>query len=142
MRHPSFRLGIPVLCLFVGLAGCRVPQPAQQKTAGLTVDVQKVKNGRRGVEVSVKIGNEHDLKISFDPGDVRLLVGNGVEVSPNTNQRGNPQRLEVQPKNGREFRWIFPVETALQPGSYTIEIKSFREDDVEYPNKAVFTINV
>ena len=33
-------------------------------------------------------------------------------------------------------------EAALQPGSYTIEIKSFREDDVEYPNKAVFTINV
>lgn len=130
------------MCLFVAVAGCRVPQPAQTRTAGLIVDVLRAKSGKRGVEVSVKIGNDHDLKISFELGDVRLLIGNGVEVSPNANQRGNSQRVEVQAKNSRDFRWIFPVETALQPGTYTIEIKSFRELDIDYPNKAEFQINL
>lgn len=124
------------------VAGCRVPQPDPVRTAGLIVDVQRVKSGKRGVEVSVKIGNDHDLKISFELGDVRLLCGNGVEVSPNGNQRGASNRLEVQAKNSRDFRWVFPVESALPQGTYTIEIKSFRELDIDYPNKAEFQINL
>lgn len=142
MRSPSHvRIAIPVLCLVVGLGGCRAPQAASQRTAGLVVDVLRVKNARRAVDVGVKIFNDHDLNISFELGDVRLLCGNGAELSP-ANPRGQVQRLEVQSKAARDFRWTFPVEAALPAGQYTIQIKSFRELDVESPNKVEFTINV
>lgn len=142
MRSPSHvRIAIPVLCLAVGFAGCRAPQAAPQRTAGLVVDVLRVKNARRAVDVGVKIFNDHDLNISFELGDVRLLCGNGTELSP-ANPRGQVQRLEVQSKAARDFRWTFPVDAPLPAGQYTIQIKSFRELDVESPNKVEFTINV
>lgn len=107
------------------------------------VEVRAAKPSRRGLDVTVRITNEHDLNINFELGDVRLIVDAAADkqVSP-SNPRGNVQRLEIQSKGYREFRWNFPLEEALAPGTYNIEIKSFRELDMEYPNKAVFQINV
>lgn len=144
MRHlRRICFGVPALCLLVALEGCRTPQPAPVKTAGLTIEVRSAKASRRGVDVAVRITNEHDLNINFELGDVRLIVDPVADkqVSP-ANPRGNVQRLEVQSKGYREFRWNFPLDEVLAPGTYTIEIKSFRELDMEYPNKAVFQINV
>ncbi|MBL8751404.1 MAG: hypothetical protein JNK78_19765 [Planctomycetes bacterium] len=107
--------------------------------AGLQVDVLRVKNGKRGIEIGVKIFNDHDLKVSFDLCDVRMKCDK--ELSP-ANPKGQSVRLDIQPKTYREFRWTFPLEAPLPPGSYTIEIKSLYELDVLLPNKVEFQFNV
>lgn len=136
------RLGISLLCLCVAATGCRVAQPTQVRTAGLVVDVLRARNTKRGVEVTGKIFNEHEMKVVFDLGDVRLLCGNGIEFSPDSPQRGAKQTVELRPKYPNEFRWVFPVKEPLLTGTYTIEIKSLLEVDVQLPNKAEFPINI
>jgi len=143
MRLSSRALvGVSLSVVVLAAAGCKgVPQPSQQITEGLIIDLGKVGQSKRAVEVAIKITNDHDVPVSFDLGDVRLVVGEGMEKSP-TPQRGSTQRIELQQKNPREFRWSFPTDGKLAPGTYTIRIKSFRKVDVEQANSPEFQINL
>ena len=80
MSHRS-RSGLilPLLALSFGLAtGCKtsVPQPPQAQTAGLRIDVQKVSSSARKqrIDVSLKIWNDHEQRISFDLAKRRLTL--------------------------------------------------------------------
>lgn len=143
MRSPSRALVGLSLSLLVSVAGgCKgLPQPPQQRTEGLIIDLGKVVQGKRSVEVAVKITNDLDLPVSFDLGDVRLICGDGMEKSP-TPQRGSNQRIELQQKFGRDFKWSFPIDTKLPTGTYTVRIKSLRKVDVELANPPEFQINL
>jgi hypothetical protein len=142
MRSPSpSRLVVPLLCLFAA-AGCKSgpPQLPEVATAGLRVTVLKAKNGRRGLDATVRIWNEHDQRVSFDVGGVRLLCGDGLEMSPNASR----SRADVQAKNSRDYRWVFSYQNRppLEPGTYDMEIKDIFVGDIQLDVRAQFQIVV
>lgn len=134
---PSVRLASLLLCLVVPATGCKgPPQPPEVSTAGLRITVLKAKNGRKGIDMTVRIFNGHDQRVTFDIGGVRLLCGDGTEVSPNAS-RSQPS---VQAKNSQDFRWLFSYlnRDPLPAGTYDLEIKDIFVGDIQLDMRAQF----
>lgn len=135
------RLAPLLLCLAVPAAGCKgPPQPPPVNTAGLRIEVLKCRNRSKGVDMTVRIFNEHDQRVSFDIGGVRLLCGDGTEISPNPG-RSQPS---VQAKNSQDFRWIFSYQhhAPLPPGTYDMEIKDIFVGDIQLDMLAQWQANL
>jgi hypothetical protein len=144
MSHRSI-FTLPLLALTLGLvAGCKtsVPQPPQAQSAGLRIDVQKVSHSARKqrIDVSVKIWNDHEQRVSFDLGNVRLLF-NGREVSPSPNLTKDPNP-DVQAKSNRQLFWSFEVGDVIGEGTYPIEIREIHKGEMPLGEKAEFRINI
>ncbi|MBL8729879.1 MAG: hypothetical protein JNM25_15740 [Planctomycetes bacterium] len=138
---PSVRLALPLLCFLVPLSSCKgPPQPAEVNTAGLRISVLRVKNGRKGIDMTVRIFNDHDQRVSFDIGGVRLICPDGSEMSPNAS-RSKPN---VQAKNSQDFRWLFSYQNRdpLPAGMYDLEIKDIFVGDIQLDMRAQFQANV
>lgn len=138
---PSVRLAVPLLCLLLPVSGCKgPPQQPEVSTAGLRISVLKVKNGRKGVDMTVRVFNDHDQRVSFDIGGVRLVCADGSEMSPNAT-RGKPS---VQAKNNQDFRWFFGYvnRDALPSGTYDMEIKDIFVGDIQLDMRAQFQVNL
>lgn len=138
---PSVRLALPLVCLLVSLPSCRgVPQLPECQTAGMRITVLRVKSSRKGVDMSVRIFNDHDQRVSFDLGGVRLIGPDGSEISPNAS-RSKPN---VQAKNSQDFRWFFSYQNrdALPSGTYDMEIKDIFVGDIQLDMRAQFQVNL
>ncbi|MFN3242549.1 MAG: hypothetical protein ACE37K_13685 [Planctomycetota bacterium] len=133
--------GIPVVLLSLAVAGgCRVAQPPQVETAGLRVDVTRVKQKRGRIDCRLRIWNDHDKAVSFEYGTVRLIVSDDREVSPNPPRRNAP--AVIQPANKLDLRWLFEAGESLPKGNYPVEIRDFKVDGLPSGETAVFTINL
>lgn len=138
---PSVRLALPLLCLVLPLSSCKgPPQAPEVATAGLRITVLKVKHGRKGVDMTVRIWNDHDQRVSFDIGGVRLIAADGSEMSPNAS-RSKPS---VQAKNNQDFRWFFSYlgRDSLPGGVYDMEIKDIFVGDIQLDMRAQFQVNL
>lgn len=138
---PSVRLALPLLCLLLPVSSCKgPPQQPEVPTAGLRIAVLKVKNGRKGVDMTVRIFNDHDQRVTFDLGGVRLVCADGTEMSPNAS-RSKPS---VQAKNNQDFRWLFAYvnREALPTGTYDMEIKDIFVGDIQLDMRAQFQVNL
>jgi hypothetical protein len=119
---PTTRNALLLSALFAVVAvapGCKgsVPQPPRVASAGLRIDVLKAGHGKQKVDVKVKIWNDHDMRVNFELGDVRLLF-NGSEVSP-VPKWTRDQSPDVQAKSTREFSWTFDIGDVVGEGTYT-----------------------
>lgn len=144
-RHPKAAVALAFAMLAVGTAPWwavdeGVPQLPEVRSAGMVFQVLTARAGKRSVEVSLLVTNDHDLEMSFAPGDVRLLLGAGKEVSPNHDP--DVSRHSVGAKQSRMFRWSFPLQRPLDPGEYVIVIKALRKLDIDLPERAEFSIRV
>jgi hypothetical protein len=134
----------PVLALAVLAApGCKSTapkQPPQAQTAGLRIDVQDADYSQRKqrIDVRVRIWNEHDERISFDLGNVRLLF-NGREVSPTPSMTRDPNP-DVQAKSNRTLDWSFEVGDVIGEGTYPIEIRDIMRGGQPLGENAQFRI--
>ena len=142
---PTTRNALVLSALFAVVAiapGCKssVPQPPRVSSAGLRIDVLKAGHGKQKVDVKVKIWNDHDMRVNFDLGDVRLLF-NGTEVSPVPNWTRD-KTPDVQAKSTREFSWTFDIGDVVGEGSYPIEIRNIKKGDMPLGEPASFTINL
>jgi hypothetical protein len=138
---PSVRLALPLLCFLVPLSSCKgPPQQPEVSSAGLRISVLKCKNGRKGIDMTVRIFNEHDQRVSFDLGGVRLICADGTEMSPSAS-RGKPT---VQAKNSQDFRWLFNYlnREPLPAGVYEMEIKDIFVGDIQLDMRAQFQANI
>lgn len=138
-------LALSVLTLLTGLAaGCKSgpQQPPQAQTAGLRVDVLKASKSDRKqrVDVRVKVWNDHEQRVNFDLGNVRLLF-NGREVAPTATMTKDPNP-DVQAKSPRMFDWVFEVGDVIGEGSYPIEIRDIKRGDMPLGETASFSINL
>ncbi len=136
-------VGAVATWLAVSIAGdewASVVQPPTSRSADMLFDVLKVKNTRAGVEVSVRIRNDRDSTITFEPGDVRLRSA-GRDV-PAANPGNQVEAIEILAKGEKSLRWLFPWTDRLPPGSYTVAVVSFRVGNIEYPGHAVFSFNL
>jgi hypothetical protein len=115
-------------------------QPPQAQTAGLLVDVQSASYSQRKQEiyVRVRIRNEHDERINFDLGNVRLMF-NGRDVSPSPGKAKDPNP-DVQAKSPRVFDWTFEVGDVIGEGNYPIEIRNISRGGQPLPETAQFRI--
>jgi len=143
----TFRLlALPALALgALVVAGCqsnKVMQPAQAQTAGMRIDVVKVDYSQRKqrIDVRVKIWNDHDQRVNFDLGDVRLLF-NGREVSPSPNLTKDPNP-DVQAKSNRLLDWSFEIGDVIGEGTYPIEIRNIQKGGAPLGEKAELKINL
>lgn len=142
---PHFRrsvLGSALLGLAL-LAGCKtIQQPPQVQTAGMRVDVLKVSSTQRKqiVEVKLKIWNDHEQRVSFNMGNVRILW-NGREVSAKP-YRERDGATDIQAKSNREFHWLFEIGDVITEGTYPVEIRDLKLADVPLGDTAAFKINV
>ncbi len=123
-------------------AGCKSsPQQLPQfQTAGLRINVLKAVNRKDRVEIAVKIWNDHDVRVNFDLGDVRLLF-NGREVSP-TAKWTSDRSPDVQAKSNREFKWVFEIGDVVGEGQYPVEIRNMTKGDAPVGEPAKFDILV
>jgi hypothetical protein len=146
MLHRSRSLfALPALALMLGLAtGCKSapPQPPQTQTAGLRIDVMKVgvSSRKQRIDVRVKIWNDHDQRVSFELGNVRLMF-NGREVSPTPTLTKDPNP-DVQAKSNRQLDWAFEVGDVIGEGTYPIEIREIHKGDMPLGEKAEFRVNI
>lgn len=142
MRLPtSVRLALPLLCLLAPVSSCRgVPQLPECDSAGMRITVLRAKNSRRAVDMTVRIFNDHDQRVSFDLGGVRLICPDGSEMSPNAS-RSKPS---VQAKNSQDFRWQFSYlnREPLPTGTYDMEIKDIFVGDIQLDMRAQFQVNL
>ena len=142
-RQLPLSVALPLLLLMlVPAAGCKAgpPQLPEVATAGLRVLVVRSKNGSKSLDVTVRVWNDHDQRITFDLGDVRLRGKDGTEMSPNPGRT----KPEVQAKNSADFRWLFNYQgkPALAPGTYDMEIKVIMVGDVQLDVPAQFQVVV
>lgn len=139
---PSVRLALPLVCLLVSLPSCRgVPQAQEAtNTAGMRISVLRAKNSRKGVDMTVRIFNDHDQRVSFDLGGVRLICADGSEISPNASRT----KPSVQAKNSQDFRWFFSYlnREPLPTGTYDLEIKDLFVGDIQLDMRAQFQANL
>ncbi|MEZ6037675.1 MAG: hypothetical protein R3F29_09350 [Planctomycetota bacterium] len=137
--RPHARLGL--FALVVALApmpACRAPQAQQVQTAGMRIDVLKARQKRGTVDVAVRIWNDHDVPLSFDNGNVRLMFGDR-EASA---QRARRPPL-VQGRGNEEFRFIFECGSELAgKQDYDIEIRDIQLDGVPAGDTAVFKVRL
>jgi hypothetical protein len=117
-------------------------QPPQAQTAGLRIDVQKADFSQRKqrIDVRVRIWNEHDDRVNFDLGNVRLLF-NGREISPNPAMTKDPSP-DVQAKSNRVFDWVFEVGDVIGEGFYPIEIRDLKKGGLSLGEVAQFKISL
>lgn len=141
-RLPSRLALSALLVVFGAAAGCKssVRQPPQAQTAGLRIDVLKATNRKDRIDVRVRIWNDHDMRVNFELGDVRLLF-NGREVSPTPSRTRDPNP-DVQAKSNRQLDWVFEVGDVIGEGSYPIEIRNIKKGDMPLGEPASFTINL
>jgi hypothetical protein len=125
-------------------AGCKSgpQQPPQAQTAGLRVDVMKASSSSRKqrIDLRIRIWNDHDQRVNFDLGDVRLLF-NGREVSPTPTMTKDPNP-DVQAKSNRTMDWVFEVGDVIGEGSYPVEIRDIRKGDMPLGETASFMFNL
>ena len=135
-------LALSALLVSFAAAGCKSSpeQLPQFQTAGLRVSVLKAYNKKDRIDIVVKIWNDHDVRVNFDLGDVRLLF-NGREVSP-TPGRGVDREPDVQAKSPREFKWTFEVGDVVGEGQYPVEIRNMTKGDALVGEPAKFDILV
>lgn len=139
-------LVLSALVVACALGSCRSsPQQLPRvDTAGLGVEVVHVKKAKAKkqvgnlVEVKAKIWNNHDIRISFEPEQVRLLYGSD-EVAP-LNAGAKP--FEVPAKSPREFTWKFETPALLEQGTYAVEIRNLKKGDMPLGETAKFEIVV
>lgn len=137
----SARWGIPLLLLtMIPMASCRVAQPPQRETAGLRIDVSKVKQKRGGLECRLRIWNDYDQDVTFGRGSVRLMYGEEREASLRPGRRTN--EMTVTGRGNQDMRWLFEPGESLPAGSYEVEIRDFHIDGVPSGQTAVFEVNV
>ena len=100
----------------------------------------KCRNRSKGVDMTVRVFNDHDQRVSFDIGGVRLICADGSEISPNPT-RGKPS---VQAKNSEDFRWMFSYQhhPQLSAGTYDMEIKDIFVGDIQLDMRAQFQVNL
>lgn len=138
----STKIGLSLL--FAGLAvtpACKgVPQPPAVDTAGLTIEVEKAKQGRRGIDVALRIWNSYDERVTFEMGSVRLVTYDNVEYSALQGRAWNRRTPTVQAKANQDFRWVFQTRDELPPGNYRVEIRDFMLNDVPSGQTATFEI--
>ncbi len=115
-------------------------QPPQAQTAGLRIDVQDADYSQRKqrIDVRVRIWNDHEERVNFDLGDVRLLF-NGREVSPSPNMTKDPNP-DVQAKSNRILDWSFEVGDVIGEGTYPIEIRNLQKGGQPLGETAQFRI--
>lgn len=138
---PPVRLALPSLCLLTLVTSCKgPPQAPEVNTAGLRITVLRVKNSRKAIDMTVRIFNDHDQRVSFDLGGVRLLCGDNTEVSPTTSR----SRPDIQAKNSKDFRWIFTYQNRpqLESGIYDMEIKDIFVGDIQLDMRAQFQVHL
>lgn len=90
------------------------------------------------IEVTVKIWNHHEGRISFEPDQVRLDHGSDV-VSP---VDVKDPRLQVPSKQPKEFRWKFETPQHLAAGVYEVAIHNIAKGDEPLGESARFQIEV
>jgi hypothetical protein len=134
-----------VLLGAIPFAGCqsnKAAQPPQTPTAGLRIDIVKADYSQRKqrIDVRVRIWNDHDQRVNFDLGDVRLLF-NGREVSPSPTMTKDPNP-DVQAKSNRLLDWSFEVGDVIGEGTYPIEIRNLQKGGAPLGEKAEFRINL
>lgn len=137
--RPHARLGL--LALVVALApmpACRAPQPPQVETAGMRIDVLKVRQRKGSVTVVVRIWNDHDVPLSFDCGNVRLMF---MDREASAQRTRRPPL--VQGRGNEEMVFTFECGADL-PGkqTYDVEIRDLMLDGVPAGDTAVFKINL
>ncbi len=130
---------------FAALPACKSTapkQPPQAQTAGLRIDVVKASYSQRKqrIDVRVKIWNDHDERVNFDLGKVRLLF-NGREVSPSSAMTKDPNP-DVQAKSNRQLDWSFEVGDVIGEGTYPVEIRDIKKGDKPLGEVAQFKINL
>lgn len=142
MATKQFRLTAPLMLIALGLSACKsVPQPDQVTTAGLRIDVVKVKNGgKRGrVDVRVKIWNDQDQRISFKLENTRLLFnGREIAAKPTMTSDRSP---DIGPRSNKDFGWAFETGEMVAEGSYEIEIRDIMLGDLPLGDTARFAFN-
>lgn len=127
---------VPALFVACALASCgSAPRLLPSfESAGLRIEVvttKKLKPSRKKpgnyLELTVKIWNNHDDRISFEPDQVRLLYGQErEEVAP---VDIDAKVLEVQCKQPKEFKWRFETPEPLEEGTYPVEIRKIMVGD-------------
>jgi hypothetical protein len=145
MLHRTRVVALSLLAVpFLFAAGCKtsVPQPSQAQTAGLRIDVIKVSHTPRKqrIDMRIKIWNDHNQRVNFDLGNVRLLF-NSREVSPSP-QLTKDTAPDVQAKSSRTFDWSFEVGDVIGEGTYPVEIRDIQKGDMPLGEKAEFRINI
>lgn len=146
MPTPVRRIVLPAVALAAfAAAGCqsnKVVQPAQAQTAGMRVDVVKAdySQRRQRIDVRVRIWNDHDQRVHYDLGDVRLQF-KGREVSP-TPSMTKDQNPDVQAKSNRQFDWSFEVGDVIGEGTYPIMIRNLQKGGAPLGETAEFKINL
>ncbi len=143
MANKQFRFAVPLMLLALGVSACKsVPQPDQVSTAGLRIDVLKLKNNskRQRLDVRTKIWNDHDQRITFKTENVRMLCG-GREVAakPSLTSDRSP---DVGPHSNKEFGWVFETGEEMGEGSYEIEIRDIMLGDLPLGDTARYAVNV
>jgi hypothetical protein len=145
MSHTRSVLALSLSIVLAGLAtGCKSgpKQPPQAQTAGLRIDVVKASTSARKqrIDVRVRIWNDHDQRVNFDLGNVRLLF-NGREVSPTPTMTNDPNP-DVQAKSNRTLDWAFEVGDIIGEGSYPVEIRDIKKGDMPLGETASFSFNL
>ncbi len=125
-------------------ASCKssVPQPPQVRSVGTRIDVIKARKSKGGqrVDVSVKIWNDHEERISFELGNVGLdALGRRISPSPTLTKVQNP---DVQQGANGQFDWAFEAGEEVGPGTYTIRISSVMKGGAPLPEDIEFQINL
>lgn len=143
------RFVVPALLVACVLASCgSAPRlPPSFDSAGLRIEVvttKKVRPSRRKpgnhLELTVKIWNNHDGRIRFEPDQVRLLYGQEREEVAPVDVKA--QVLEVQCKQPKEFKWKFETPEALEEGVYEVQIRNISKGDSPLGETASFEILV
>ncbi|MBL8751723.1 MAG: hypothetical protein JNK15_00365 [Planctomycetes bacterium] len=143
--RPRSALLTALALTFAVLPACKSSapkQPPQAQTAGLRIDVQKADFSQRKqrIDVRVRVWNDHDDRVNFELGNVRLLF-NGREVSPNPTMTKDPNP-DVQAKSNRTFDWAFEVGDVIGEGNYPIEIRDLKKGGLSLGEVAQFKINL
>lgn len=140
-RRTRSAVGVTLALLALSMTtSCRVAQPPQAETAGLRVDVTRVKQKRGRIDCRLRIWNDHDQAVSFSYGTVRLISGEDREISPNPPRRNAP--AVIQARNKLDLRWLFEAGESLPRGNYPVEIRDFQIDGLPSGETAVFSINL
>lgn len=137
--RPHSRLGLLALVFALApMPACRAPQAQQVSTAGLRIDVLKVRQKRGTVTVVLRVWNDQDAMVSFDSGNVRLVF-QGREASSQRSRRP----LQVQARGNEELVFTFECGNEL-PGrqAYNIEIRDILLDGLPSGNTALFSISL
>jgi len=106
----------------------------------MRIDVTSCRQKRGRIDCRLVIWNDYDEQISWEHGTVRLMWGDDRECT--IRPPGRPAPITVGGRGRSEQRWLFEPGVALPKGSYSVEIRDFKVDDLPSGETAVFTINL